>query len=353
MDFIVQLPLTRQGHDAIVVFVDRLSKRAHFQPMHTSDSAPEVARIFFTTIFQHHGLPRAIISDRDSRFTSHFWQAVFQHLGTKTAMSTAFHPQTDGQTERMNRTLEEMLRAYATYQQDQWDEYLPAAEFAYNNSKQASTGFTPFELDCGQHPNTPITMTKESEVPAANDFLKHWTSMIDLAKDSLREAQERQEKYANEHRHHIIFQVGDQVLLNMKNTNTPVDRNRPTKKLTPRFAGPYLISEVISSTAYKLDLPPGMKIHPVFHVSLLKPYKASPEEFTRPTPPPAIVLPDTEQEEYEVETILDKRILRNKTQYLVKWLGYPLHDATWEPQEHLQNTQEKLKEFEETRTFHS
>ena len=123
-------------------------------------------------------------------------------------------------------------------------------------------------------------MTKESEVPAANDFLKHWTSMIDLVKDSLREAQERQEKYANEHRRHIIFQVGDQVLLNMKNINTPVDRNRPTKKLTPRFAGPYLISEVISSTAYKLDLPPGMKIHPVFHVSLLKPYNISSEEFT-------------------------------------------------------------------------
>ena len=120
-------------------------------------------------------------------------------------MSTAFHPQTDGQTERMNRTLEEMLRAYSTYSQDQWDEYLPAAEFAYNNSKQASTGFTPFELDCGQHPNAPITMTKESEVPAANDFLKHWTSMIDLAKDSLREVQERQKKYVNEHRCHIIF----------------------------------------------------------------------------------------------------------------------------------------------------
>ena len=131
------------------------------------------------------------------------------------------------------------------YSQDQWDEYLPAAEFAYNNSKQASTGFTPFELDCGQHLNTPITMTKEFEIPVTNDFLKHWTSMIDLAKDSLREAQERQEKYANEHRRHIIFQVGDQVLLNMKNTNTPVDRNHPTKKLTPRFAGPYLISKEI------------------------------------------------------------------------------------------------------------
>jgi len=309
MDFIVQLPLTKQGHDAIVVFVDRLTKRAHFQPMHTSATAPEVAKIFFTTIFRNHGLPKVIISDRDPKFTSRFWQTLFGHLGTKTAMSTAFHPQTDGQTERMNRTLEEMLRAYVTYKQDLWDEYLPAAEFAYNNSKQASTGHTPFELDCGQHPSTPISLTKESEVPAADNFVNHWSSMIKLAKDSLREAQERQIKYANEHRRHLIFKIGDQVLLSMKNTNTPVDRNRPTKKLTPRFAGPYTVVQVISSTAYKLDLPHDMKIHPVFHISLLKPYQISPNEFIRPTPPPAIVFPDTEHEEFEVETILDKRIL--------------------------------------------
>ena len=109
MDFIVQLPLTKQGHDAIVVFVDRLTKKAHFQPMHTSATAPEVAKIFFATIFKLYGLPCVIISNRDVRFTSHFWQTLFKHMGTKTAMSTAFHPQTDGQTERLNRTLEEML----------------------------------------------------------------------------------------------------------------------------------------------------------------------------------------------------------------------------------------------------
>jgi hypothetical protein len=96
-----------------------------------------------------------------------------------------------------------------------------------------------------------------------------------------------------------------------------------------------------------------MRIHPVFHISLLKPYQASPNEFLHPTPPPAMVLPNTEHEEYEVETILDKRILRKKPQYLIKWLGYPLHDATWEPLEHLNNAKDKIKEFEETRTSHS
>ena len=118
IDFIVQLPPTTNGHDAIIVFVDRLTKRAHFYLTHTSISAPEVAKAFFETIFKNHGLPRAIISDRDVRFTSRFWKALFQRLGTKLAMSTAFHPQTDGQTERMNRTLEDMLRIYTSYKQD-------------------------------------------------------------------------------------------------------------------------------------------------------------------------------------------------------------------------------------------
>ena len=121
IDFIVQLLLTRQGNDAIVVFTDRLTKRGHFQAMHTSATAPEVAKIFFNTIFKDHGLPKTIISDRDAKFTSHFWKSLFGQTGTKLAMSTAFHPQTDGQTEWLNRTLEEMLRIYATYNQDTWD----------------------------------------------------------------------------------------------------------------------------------------------------------------------------------------------------------------------------------------
>src|SRR5205085_839451 len=136
----------KQGHELIVVFTNHLTKRAIFHPTHTSANAPTVAKIFFTMVFKNHGLSQTIISDRDSKFTSRFWQALFKHLGTTTAMSTALHPKTDGQTERLNRTLEEMLCIYTTYKQDQWDEYLPAAEFAYNNSKQASTGFIPLNL---------------------------------------------------------------------------------------------------------------------------------------------------------------------------------------------------------------
>jgi len=351
MDFITQLPMTKQGHDAIVVFVDRLTKRAHFQSMHTTATAPEVAKIFFTTVFKNHGLPKVIISDRDAKFTSKFWKALFQQLGTKLAMSTAFHPQTDGQTERMNRTLEEMLRIFATYKQDQWDEYLPAAEFAYNNSKQASTGFTPFELDCGQHPITPTVLAAGSSTNiAANDFIDHWNNMIHIAKDTLMRAQQRQSQYANKHRRYMEYKIGDKVLLSTQNISNPIDKHRPTRKLVPKYIGPYTVSSIISATAYKLDLPANLKIHPVFHISLLKRYQERSKDFSQITPPQAIYIPEMNQEEYEVETILDKRIIRKKPQYLIKWLGYPLHDATWEPLEHLTNAQEKLKEFESMRT---
>ncbi len=346
MDFIVQLPLTQQGYDAIVVFVDRLTKRAHFCPTHTSVTAPEVAKIFFSNIFKNHGLPQVIVSDRDTKFTSRFWKTLFEQMGTKLAMSTAFHPQTDGQTERLNRTLEEMLRAYATYKQDRWDEYLPAAEFAYNNSKQYSTGFTPFELDCGQHPNTPVSIAakKQTQLPAVDDFLHHWDTMIQVAKDTLMIAQERQAKYANQHRRYKEYKIGDKILLSTQHINTPIDKYRPTKKLAPKYMGPYTISAVISATTYKLDLPANLKIHPVFHISLLKPYQEISNEFTQLTPPlPPVIIPETEEEEYEVEAILDKKLVRKKSYYLVKWKGYPLHDATWEPLENLKKYHGKGK----------
>ena len=271
-------------------------------------------------------------------------------------MSTAFHPQTDGQTERMNRTLEEMLRIYATYEQDQWDEYLPAVEFAYNNSKNISTGFTPFELDCGYHPNTPTSIASNSltntKVATANEFVDRWNTMMKIAKDTLLLAQERQSKYANQHRRHIEYKIGDKVLLSTQNICSSVDKGRPAKKFNPKYIGPYKIAAEISKTAYKLELPTNLKIHPVFHVSLLKPYKES-DEFEREIRPPPVFITEDNQEEYEVEKILDKRIIRKKPQYLVKWLGYPLYDATWEPVENLKNCQEKVKEYESTRTLNS
>nr|CAG8540002.1 14373_t:CDS:2 [Entrophospora candida] len=190
-----------------------------------------------------------------------------------------------------------------------------------------STGHTPFELDYGQHPNTPSSLAakKNTQLPAAEDFLNHWNTMIQIAKDTLMSAQERQAKYSNQR---------DKVLLSTRHITTPIDKNRPTKKLSPKYMGPYTIIAVISTTAYKLDLPENLKIHPVFHVSLLKHYQETSDNFNRPTPTPAIIIPGIEEEEYEVKNIL----------------GYPLDDATWKPAEHLKNAERKVKEFELTRT---
>ena len=154
MDFITQLPLTKKGHDAIFVVVDKLSKTIKAIPTTTNVTAPEVADLFFHHIFRHFGLPSIIISDRDSRFTGKFWQTLWAKLGTKLAMSTAFHPQTDSQTKRANQVVEQVLRNYTIYEQDNWDELLPFAEFAYNNSVNTSTGFSPFHVLYGQEVNT-------------------------------------------------------------------------------------------------------------------------------------------------------------------------------------------------------
>ena len=174
MDFVVQLPKTKNGWDAILVCIDRLTKRAHFAPTKTTASAPETANIFFETVVKQHGLPKTIVTDRDSKFTSLFWKTLFKRFGTKLAMSTAYHPQTDGQTERMNRILQDMLRHFVNYQQNDWDQYLSLAEVAYNNAEQQSTGMSPFYLDTGRHPSFPgnLMNPEEQKVEYVEQFLK-------------------------------------------------------------------------------------------------------------------------------------------------------------------------------------
>jgi hypothetical protein len=195
MDFIVQLPKTRGGNDVIMVFVDVFSKMVHFAPTKTTASAPDTARIFFDHIFRLHGLPKSIVSDRDAKFTSKFWQSLFKILGTKLTMSTAFHPQTDGQTERANRTLEDMLHAFTSYRQDDWDTQLTAAEFACNNAPNQSTGMTPFHLNHGQDPWNPYSSLAyiPDQVPSVADFLKSISNGIQTAKDALTLAKANQE----------------------------------------------------------------------------------------------------------------------------------------------------------------
>lgn len=360
MDLITQLPRTKDGHDAIVVFVDKLSKMVHWVATHTAVTAAELARLMFDHVVRLHGLPESIVSDRDTRFTSHFWSSLWELCGTKLAMSTAFHPQTDGQTERANRTLEEMLRHYVSTQQDDWDMRLTAAEIAFNNSVHASTGFTPYYMNSGQHPRLAIDLASAAGArvrnPASANRLAEWQQAIDRAKECLREAQERQARYANQQRREITFSVGDKVWLSTAHLNlvgADSHLNR-TNKLLGKYVGPYAIKKVVSPVAYELELPASMKIHPVFHVSKLKPYIDGQEDFPlRPNPvprPDPEVMPDG-VEEWEVECVLDTRTRRvgrsrvPRTEFLVKWKGYPDHESTWEPEENMANAREAIQDF--------
>ena len=347
MDFITQLPTTRNGHDAIVVFVDRLSKMVHFAPTHTTVGAEGVAKLFLATVFRQHGLPSNIVSDRDTRFTSHFWKEVFRLLGTHLYMSTAFHPQTDGQTERMNRVLEETLRHYISPIQDDWDEHLTLIEFAINNSKQRSTGVTPFHLNGAKQPRVPVDLHLKSKVPAADQYQKVMRERLICAKKCLMAAQERQKKDADHNRRPVRFEVGQKVLLSTRN----IELKTPgSKKLMPRYIGPYSVVANVGATAVKLELPPSSRIHPVFHVSLVKPYK---DNGTRQPPTPLII---EGEPYYMVEAIVDHQDIsvrgrggKTRREFLVKWEGYYSRHNTWEPEASLRHSlplAEAIEEYE-------
>ncbi|CAI7798149.1 unnamed protein product [Closterium sp. NIES-54] len=258
MDFITDLPKTRDGHTAILVFVDRLTKMVHFVPTTTDVSAEDTAKLFVTHVFRLHGLPRVMVSDRDPCFTSRFWQEVIKTLGTKLKMSSAFHPQTDGQTERSNRTLEQMLRSFISPTQDDWDELLPVVEFAVNNSVHESTHEKPFVLNCGRHPTTPVTHgIKSLRIPAAKDFIGKQKAALKSARHWLQLAQQRQKSYADMKRREVVFAVGDKVLLSTKNIRLKIPGAR---KLFPRWIGPFEVIARIGEVAYRLKLPATLQI---------------------------------------------------------------------------------------------
>ena len=348
MDFVTHLPRTQQKHDALLVVVDYLTKMLILRPTHSSATAVDTARLFVDSVVRRHGLPRAIVSDRDTKFTSTFWREVSKVMGTTLAMSSGYHPQTDGQTERANRTIEEMLRAYVGKRQDDWDERLGMIEFAYNNSVHSSTGFTPFFLCYGRHPVNPVNrlIHMDTKNEAADSFLRQLQEDLDQAKRNIQKAQDRQKRNADKRRRDIEIQVGDEVLLSTKTLPVAVAAGG-SRKLGPLYCGPFKVIEKLTA-AYRLELPPHMQIYPVFHVSQLKLYRKPEDEERRYTKPGPVIT--AEGEEYEVDEIVRHRKRKrgkrsNKIEYLVFWKGYPAHEATWEPEENVQNAPEKIAEY--------
>lgn len=350
MDLITQLPKSRNGNDAIVVIIDKMSKMAHFIATTTNIDAPKLAQLYFDNIVRYHGIPMSIISDRDVRFTSNFWKSLWQLTGTKLKLSTAYHPESDGQTERMNRTLEDIIRSYVNYQQNNWDEKLIAAEIAYNNSKQVSTGFTPYYMNYGYEINLPISLLTptESSNPTANEMIGNINTAMEQAKKNIKLAQERQSLYANKSRRDITFKKDELVLLSTAN----IRNEQRAPKLSAKYIGPFRISRVISDVAYELILPPTMKIHNVFHISKLRKFVKG-EQFPNRTAidnPPAEIIDG--EDYWEVEQIVKKRERRygngQRIEYLVKWTGYDHYENTWEPKDNLmKSASDAIKLFEE------
>ncbi|KAJ9536428.1 hypothetical protein OSB04_un000386 [Centaurea solstitialis] len=247
MDFVTKLPKTKKGHDSIWVIVDRLTKSAHFLPIKESFSIDRLAQLYVDEIVMRHGVPISIISDRDSRFTSRFWQSLQAALGTSVDLSTAYHPQTDGQTERTIQTLEDMLRACVLEFGGSWDDHLPLVEFSYNNSYHTS-------IQCAR--------TKHC--------MDETTDKIKLVQEKLKAARDRQKSYADNRRKPLEFQVGDKVLLKVSPWKGLI-RFGKKGKLSPLFVGPFEVIERIGPVAYRLDLPIELSsIHDTFHVSNLK-----------------------------------------------------------------------------------
>ena len=348
LDLIGPLPKSDTGNDAIVVFVDRLTKMTHFAATTTTCTGLHVADLFVEHVFKLHGVPTELVSDRDPRFTGNFWQEFMAALEVKLKMSSAYHAETDGQTERMNRLLEESLRHYVSPTQTDWDRHLPFVEFAINNSFNESIGTTPFRLNSVWEPRIPADgdfKHASMRSPSAAEYAAEMQQRLKRAKDCLRAAADRQKKYADVTRRPVEYKKGQEVMLNTRHINF---KGPNCRKLLPKFIGPFTIDKMCGPVAAKLTLPENYKIHDVFHVSLLKPYKRRADGGNY-QPPPAQIQDGNVY--WAVNTILRhrERKVGRKTirEFLVSWEGYgPEHD-TWEPESSLRESSAVEAEIEE------
>jgi transposase InsO family protein len=357
-DIVTGLPETKDGNDCTVTFVCKLTKMGLIAAAKLKGLTSQAyADLLIKTVFRHYGMPKKIISDRDGRFTSNFWKFVCARLGTKLSLSTPFTPWHDGQTERAQRTIEEMLRSFVSTQQTDWEQWLPLMEFAYNSSVHAATGYTPFFLNLGREPHTPLSLLRDDVAPGHNKSpaAMHWVDAgqqaLSRAQEALERANKRMEDQTNPHRRDVEYKAGDQVLLSTADLQLS---EMPAAKLRPRYIGPFPVVEKVGRGSYRLQLPPLVRCHDVQHVSKLRPYVEEKERFPARAEaikgPPPVQVTDG-QAYFSLERIVQHYPRTAKshdqaTHYLVKWEGYPAWENTKEPAGNVMEDQPKaVKEY--------
>ena len=326
MDFIDGLPTSRQ-FNCLVVIVDKFTKYAHFIPLKHPHTASKVADLFVDNIYRLHGMPLSLVSDRDPVFTSIFWQSVFRATGTQLKLSTANHPETDGQTERVNQSIECYLCGFISAYPTHWAKWISLCEFWYNTNWHTSTGKTPFELLYGRHPRY-FGVTASHSI--ASRDVQAWLDERKLVLASVRQhllrMQQRMKDQADKKRTERSFTVGDRVFLRLQPYIQSSVVWRASQKLAFKFFGPYKILERVGNVAYKLELPAASRVHPIFHVSQLKPCVGPDTQVT--------TLPPATDDLFQVpEGVLQRRLQhrghRTIPQVLVQWTGGTAAQATW------------------------
>ena len=336
--------------NAILVMVDYATKMKILVPTTVELSSKGAAELFKIHGFKRFGFPGEVVSDRGTQFVSEFMKELYKLVGIKGLPSTAYHPQTDGQTERVNQEVETYLRFYVNYQQDDWAQWIDQAEFVLNSRFHEGIQNSPFFMMHGYNPRkSPEQEVVSQRSPGATEWIGELIGARKKAEEALTKAQQSMKKYYDLHRAHdkegnvlhSNFIEGDQVWLDGRNIKTL----RPTRKMDAKRLGPFIVLEKIGSGAYRLKLPrTWSRIHPVFNEILLTPYHEP--SFTsqkRPDPPGPVEVEG--HPEYEVEQVLDHRKRGRGVQYLIKWKGYGHKENTWEPASNLSHAKELLDEF--------
>jgi hypothetical protein len=305
MDFIVGLSRTTKGYDSISVIVDRLTKIAHFLPAKIVYPVAIYAQLYIARILSLHGIPKTIVSDRGPQFVSKFWEELHKTLGTKLLHSLAYHPQTSGQTERVNQILEDMLRACVLEFPQKWDECLPLAEFSYNNSYQESIKMAPFKALYGRRCRTLLNWSEPGERSFFRpDMVKETEEKVQRIIHNLKKAQAHQKSYADKRRMPLHFLVGDYVYQKVSPMKG-VTRFGVKGKLAPRYIGPFPILEQCGPVAYRLQLTENLSaVHNVFHVSQLKKCLRVPDRTIEVTD--VVLEPDLTYSEHPIR-VLDQK----------------------------------------------